>query len=555
MKTILLSALTVLAGCGIAKASANLACTDKAWEINTVSGSSDGRYFAIDTKDATDLTDQEKLDIIIARLEDVKALYQRYSESVPFVADMISQYAGTVDQLEPQLLLGLFDHLDEIINESFVGTVETLVLNELNNNAGKTWNLYNIRRGEKSSRKDGYLGAVNSLGNLKWDCQKNNDRNTWWTFVPSTHENGKYHLKNLATGKYVGTPKLYYVTVVDSESEAGSIEFSLHDGYVTFRVENIHDKGDATVIYPEGFLSFDTHNDPMEVYLHDDGANWRVSLVEFAKGGSVEFEGAEGGVAPYIANIYFNLPEYAEISGDGTIELTDSDNVVIAKFTADAVDYDESVGKYCVRLDAPMEDVGVYTLTVPAGFFVVIGEDDVTSYVDAMTASVTVETAGIPDVTYPIGITPGAGEVDKIESITIACGDKSDMMIVNFNDDKAGDVTLSKGTETIMSVSKNKMAEDYDDSVKGEPTFTIAGLDLSVPGTYTLDVPARFFCSAKGYNEHTSVVWTITETGLDKIEMTDGSGNTVVYDLQGRCVDNAIRGGLFIVNGKKIMVK
>ncbi len=37
--------------------------------------------------------------------------------------------------------------------------------------------------------------------------------------------------------------------------------------------------------------------------------------------------------------------------------------------------------------------------------------------------------------------------------------------------------------------------------------------------------------------------------------MTDGSGNTVVYDLQGRCVDNAIRGGLFIVNGKKIMVK
>ncbi len=29
MKTILLSALTVLAGCGIAKASANLACTDK----------------------------------------------------------------------------------------------------------------------------------------------------------------------------------------------------------------------------------------------------------------------------------------------------------------------------------------------------------------------------------------------------------------------------------------------------------------------------------------------------------------------------------------------
>lgn len=106
--------MTVLAGCGIAKASANLACTDKAWEINTVSGSSDGRYFAIDTKDATDLTDQEKLDIIIARLEDVKALYQRYSESVPFVADMISQYAGTVDQLEPQLLLGLFDHLDEI---------------------------------------------------------------------------------------------------------------------------------------------------------------------------------------------------------------------------------------------------------------------------------------------------------------------------------------------------------------------------------------------------------------------------------------------------------
>ncbi len=73
-----------------------------------------------------------------------------------------------------------------------------------------------------------------------------------------------------------------------------------------------------------------------------------------------------------------------------------------------------------------------------------------TSYVDAMTASVTVETAGIPDVTYPIGITPGAGEVDKIESITIACGDKSDMMIVNFNDDKAGDVTLSERAQELI---------------------------------------------------------------------------------------------------------
>ncbi len=188
--------------------------------------------------------------------------------------------------------------------------------------------------------------------------------------MPSTHENGKVSSEESGHRQVCRYSKLYYVTVVDSESEAGSIEFSLHDGYVTFRVENIHDKGRCNSdFYPEGFLSFDTHNDPMEVYLHDDGANWRVSLVEFAKGGSVEFEGAEGGVAPYIANIYFNLPEYAEISGDGTIELTDSDNVVIAKFTADDVDYDESVGKYCVRLDAPMEDVGVYTLTVPAGFF------------------------------------------------------------------------------------------------------------------------------------------------------------------------------------------
>ena len=38
-----------------------------------------------------------------------------------------------------------------------------------------------------------------------------------------------------------------------------------------------------------------------------------------------------------------------------------------------------------------------------------------------------------------------------------------------------------------MSVSKNKMAEDYDDSVKGEPTFTIAGLDLSIY-LYSFDI-------------------------------------------------------------------
>ena len=44
------------------------------------------------------------------------------------------------------------------------------------------------------------------------------------------------------------------------------------------------------------------------------------------------------------------------------------------------------------------------------------------------------------------------------------------------------------------------------------------------------------------------------ETGISKVAGSAAAGNGVIYDLQGRRVERAVR-GLYIVNGRKVMVK
>ena len=44
------------------------------------------------------------------------------------------------------------------------------------------------------------------------------------------------------------------------------------------------------------------------------------------------------------------------------------------------------------------------------------------------------------------------------------------------------------------------------------------------------------------------------ETGISKVTGSAAAGNGVIYDLQGRRVERAVR-GLYIVNGRKVMVK
>ena len=50
------------------------------------------------------------------------------------------------------------------------------------------------------------------------------------------------------------------------------------------------------------------------------------------------------------------------------------------------------------------------------------------------------------------------------------------------------------------------------------------------------------------------IIGEMNYTGIDDIEGEDESSQTVIYDMQGRKVDNPTK-GLYIINGNKVLVK
>lgn len=101
--------------------------------------------------------------------------------------------------------------------------------------------------------------------------------------------------------------------------------------------------------------------------------------------------------------------------------------------------------------------------------------------------------------------------------------------------DLAAEHTVFNGTEVALTLADNK-----DVIVKNGETELTAGED----GKYTVTVNGDTNLSVK----------KAEQDGIREIGNTQSAGNSEVYDLQGRRVNKASR-GLYIINGKKVMVK
>ena len=85
---------------------------------------------------------------------------------------------------------------------------------------------------------------------------------------------------------------------------------------------------------------------------------------------------------------------------------------------------------------------------------------------------------------------------------------------------------------------------------------------ITAAGTYTLDASqiivaygydaASYTYNATGSCEGT-YTWTISDTAVESIEAE--TENAEIYDITGRRVDNITKAGIYIVGGKKILVK
>jgi hypothetical protein len=78
---------------------------------------------------------------------------------------------------------------------------------------------------------------------------------------------------------------------------------------------------------------------------------------------------------------------------------------------------------------------------------------------------------------------------------------------------------------------------------------------ISEPGTYTFAIPAGLIKATDGeeFAGETFTFTVVVPTGIENIDAE--VENDVIYDLSGRRITEITRPGIYIVGGKKVLVK
>ncbi|MDE5971535.1 MAG: discoidin domain-containing protein, partial [Muribaculaceae bacterium] len=217
---------------------------------------------------------------------------------------------------------------------------------------------------------------------------------------------------------------------------------------------------------------------------------------------------------------------------------------------------------YC-RVDETVDEAGLFTFGVKDGYVTFksvafpgcgLGLDGKNDPAEIMTLEdgslgyrwqVSVAETVIEPQPVAMTVTPDAGKVDVLSSISFYIADFE----YAINTESTDPVTLTSATATLYSFNAEELAKQYD--AKAQRYYI--DCNLTENGTYTLTIPEATFKGETFYNEATVVVWTIEKGGI--VSVTVNGEKVEAYDLQGRRVNNVTKGGLYIINGVKTLVK
>ncbi len=273
-----------------------------------------------------------------------------------------------------------------------------------------------------------------------------------------------------------------------------------------------------------------------------------------------------------IETITFSYSGGIAVSGSSTageITITDvttrGQEKVVATFSANDLQYPEGYDpediednkcfELHIDLAEPITAEGNYLVEVPAGFFV-LGEQFESSSSKLTTVYYEVKKAVVGEG-FKVEVNPAGGNVTEIPA-TIVVTAKNRGMIGNSYDI----------VPTLMDSENNsyKVALEIDWNLENNQlAINLADGAITKVGTYTLTIPAGAIIgdSETDVNEDIVVVYTIaTGDGIDNI-VAQAGGKVDVYTVNGTCVlrnadaaaVKALRKGLYIINGKKVMLK
>lgn len=230
----------------------------------------------------------------------------------------------------------------------------------------------------------------------------------------------------------------------------------------------------------------------------------------------------------------------------------------------------KETNKFVVSFDADFTEEGTYTFIIPAGTFTMDGVENEGREIKVELFSFEIMPLEVLDV-YP-----KAGEtVDQLDRIVIKF---NQIVEVSWSEDwmtqpsREIELTCGEKTYTLTYNPSSNLSDQLEYLVNAEwDGFQYATTPITEAGEYTLDLSqiivnhAGEFVTEYGYT-YASVwhkmrqsvegtySWTVSgNSSVDNIPVAESE--QVIYDLLGRRVENFTGAGIYIVNGKKVIVK
>ncbi len=304
------------------------------------------------------------------------------------------------------------------------------------------------------------------------------------------------------------------------------------------------------------------------VFLSEDGALNNYSSVSFQVIDTTprfELNYNEGDRVKYLGDLeitFKNVNDVKLVEGaDPAIVYIPGDTEV--EGTATLAD-----NKITVSFGSLTEE-GVYTYVIPAGFFTMDGKAN-----EEHTFSVELYTFTITPLEV-VSVTPVEGDVAELGKIIIEFN-QNVTLSWDENWQQISQQIVLKGEDKDYTLTYNSMS-DLGKTLEYLVNAEWTGLEYAVTpitdaGKYTLDLSQIIvdhagesyidewgYPNTKWHSKNQACkgtkTWTIVagESSIDDVVVENGA--KVIYDLTGRRIENITNAGIYIVNGKKVLVK
>ena len=225
--------------------------------------------------------------------------------------------------------------------------------------------------------------------------------------------------------------------------------------------------------------------------------------------------------------------------------------------------------KIVVTFPQQFTEEGVYTFYIPAGTFTMDGVANEEREINVELYTFTITPLEV------VSVTPVAGPVNQLDKIVVEFNQliqpsyDEDWQMISLQVTLNGDKQNYTLTYTPSSYNLTNKMEYLVNAEWSGNDYT--STPITEAGTYTLDLTrivvdyaGESYIDEWGYSNmkwhgkngccRGTYTWTIGDTAIEEVKGENGEVKTI-YDLTGRRVENITNAGIYIVNGKKVLVK